>query len=155
MNVAIVPAGRADLPIVRDLLKRSKLPDADLERHLETLIVAREGERIIGCAAIELYGAAGLLRSVAVEIANRDLGLGIQLTEAALALARARGVRTLYLLTETAAEFFPRFGFRTIPRRDVDAAVQRSVEFTTACPETALAMRADLSTSSPSSRQRP
>jgi amino-acid N-acetyltransferase len=144
MNVAIVPAANADLPAVLDLLQRTKLPRAEIERLVPTILVAREGERIVGCAALEPYGSAALLRSVAVEPSSRGLGLGQQITRAALDLARTRGIKTLYLLTETAAEFFPRFGFHTVPRKEVDPAVQRSIEFTSACPESALAMRLDL-----------
>ncbi len=50
------------------------------------------------------------------------------------------GVRTVYLLTETAAQFFLRLGFRPITRADVDSAVLRSTEFTTAYPASALVM---------------
>lgn len=144
MNVAIAAATNADLPAVLDLLQRTKLPRAEIERHVPTILVAREGERIVGCAALEPYGTAALLRSLAVEPSSRGLGLGQQLTRAALDLARARGVRSVYLLTETAAEFFPRFGFRTVQRKEVDPAVQRSIEFTGACPDSAIAMRADI-----------
>ena len=41
---------------------------------------------------------------------------------------------TVYLLTETASGFFPRFGFHPTHRAAVDLAVQQSVEFTSACP---------------------
>jgi len=50
----------------------------------------------------------------------------------------------LYLLTTTAADFFPRCGFRRIARADVAPAVQQSVEFTTACPSSALVMARQL-----------
>jgi len=144
MNVSIRPAGPADLEEVLELLDHNKLPRADVERHLGTLLVAREGQRIIGCAGVELYGSAGLVRSIAVDLPHRGLGLGIQLTEAILAVARSRGLKTVYLLTETAAAFFPRFGFRSIRREEVDPAVQQSVEFAKACPTSAQAMRAEL-----------
>jgi len=144
MNVSIAPAAQDDLPAMLDLVARSNLPQAGLAAHLGSALVAREGDRIIGCVAVELYGSAALLRSLTVDVAHRGLGLGIQLTQALLALARERGVRTLYLLTETAAEFFPRFGFRPVPRAQVDPAVQRSVEFTTACSASALVMRLQL-----------
>jgi amino-acid N-acetyltransferase len=144
MAVAIEPARPADLPAIVSLLERGHLPRADIERHVDAAVVAREGARIVGCAAVELYDDAGLLRSVAVDPSSRGQGLGIRLTDAALALARDRGARTMYLLTETAAEFFPRFGFRAIPRNEVAAAVRQSVEFTGACPDTAQAMMAEL-----------
>jgi len=95
---------------------------------------------LVGSAALELYGSAALLRSVSVSPALQRKGLGQRLTIAALALARERGVSQVFLLTETAREFFPRFGFRTVERADVPPAVKQSVEFTTACPDSALVM---------------
>jgi amino-acid N-acetyltransferase len=144
MSVTIEPARPDDLPAIESLLERGHLTRAGVRDHLATAVVAREGNRIAGCAAVELYGEAALLRSVAVDHAFRGLGLGIRLTEAALTTARARGVHAVYLLTETATDFFPRFGFRPIPRTAVSPAVRRSVEFTTACPESAQAMMAEL-----------
>ncbi len=117
------------------------MPQAGVADHVNDAFVAREGTRIIGCAAVEVYGTAGVLRSLAVDIAHRGLGLGIDLTEAALEVARKRGVKTLYLLTETAADFFPRFGFQKITRAEVEPAVKGSAEFTGACPDSAVVMR--------------
>ena len=74
----------------------------------------------------------------------RGTGLGVRLTEAALALAVERGVRSVYLLTETAGEFFPRFGFRTVTRDEVNPAVKASEEFSSLCPESAQVMVLDL-----------
>lgn len=133
-----------DLAAIHALLERAGLPVAGLASHLDTTLVLREGQQLVACAAIEPYGAAGLLRSVAVDPSHRGRGLGGRLTEAAIALARARGIRTLYLLTETAGPFFRRFGFTGIPRGEVAAAVQASVEFTTACPSSAAAMVREL-----------
>ena len=102
--------------------------------------MARAGSRVVGTAAPELLGDTALLRSVAVEAALRGQGIGHQLTHAALDLARALGIREVYLLTETAAAFFPRFGFQPIARARVAPAVQQSVEFVSACPASALVM---------------
>jgi amino-acid N-acetyltransferase len=62
------------------------------------------------------------------------------LIRAALALARSHHVKQVYLLTETAEGFFSRLGFEPVDRATVDSAVQQSVEFTTACPSSAVAM---------------
>ncbi|MDP3062811.1 MAG: arsenic resistance N-acetyltransferase ArsN2, partial [Chloroflexota bacterium] len=139
--------GRArpkELPDILALLERCGLVTTGLADHLEATLVARTGGRVVGSAALELYGASALLRSVAVEEALRGQGIGQRLTQQALALARRHGVVTVYLLTETAAGFYPRFGFRPIPREQVAPAVQRSVEFTSACPATAQAMELGL-----------
>jgi amino-acid N-acetyltransferase len=63
------------------------------------------------------------------------------LSAAALALAHELGVPMVFLLTTTAAEFFPRFGFERISREDVPASVKASVEFQSACPASAVVMR--------------
>ena len=111
-----------------------------LEAHLAATIVARDATSLLGCAALELYGTDALLRSVAVAAEHRGKGLGEALTAAAIALARQRGVRGIYLLTETAERFFPRFGFEIISRDAVPAVVKASAEFTTACPASATVM---------------
>lgn len=142
--MVIEPATISDLPAIFALLDASELPQAGLPDHLATTIVARDLHEIVGCAALEVYDNAALLRSVAVAPAQRGTGLGQRLTRAALDLARGRGIDQVFLLTETAAEFFPRFGFQAIDRSAVPESVQQSIEFTSACPASALAMRAEL-----------
>ncbi len=141
---AIEPIDRSELSSVVALLGRAKLVGDGLDEHLDTVLVARRAGRIVGCVALEVYDDGALLRSLAVDESMRGGGLGLALTEAALRLARDRAAGTLYLLTETAAEFFPRFGFRRISRATVPPGVKHSVEFTTVCPETAVVMELDL-----------
>jgi len=143
----IRPATADDVPQICALLEQHHLPQLGVEEHVATTLVAQRNARVVGCAAVEIHGAAGLLRSVAVDEPRRGEGFGHQLTQAALDLARARGLSQVYLLTTTAADFFPRFGFRVVARSEVDPAVRQSVEFTTACPASAVAMRADLGSS--------
>jgi amino-acid N-acetyltransferase len=140
MTPEITPAASADLSAIFELLDANKLPRAGLERHVGSTLVAREPGRVVGAAALELYGRAALLRSVVVSTDWRGRGLGHALTTAALDLARRRGARTVYLLTETAATFFPKLGFQAIDRAAVEPAVLVSEQFTTACPTTALVM---------------
>jgi len=143
--ILIEPATSNDLPAILGLIERSGLPQDGLADHMAAALVARDGDRVVGSAALEMYGASALLRSVAVDASLRGQGLGRRLTQAALDLARQRGVTGVYLLTETAAEFFPRFGFQRIERAEVPSAVRTSVEFTSACPTSALVMRTELS----------
>ena len=99
------------------LLEENGLPEDGIEDHLSTTLVAREAGRVVGSAAVELYGPHALLRSVAVSEDHRGVGLGRRLVREALALARERGAYTAYLLTETADGFFPRFGFSAVDDR--------------------------------------
>jgi amino-acid N-acetyltransferase len=130
----------SDLPAVEALLSAAGLPLAGAAQAFESGVVAREGTLIVGAAGVEHHGAAGLLRSVVVAPDRRGAGLGHDLVVAAEDLARREGVRELYLLTETAIGWFPRLGYTAIPRDEAEAAVGCSIEFTSACPDTAVAM---------------
>jgi len=138
--MTIEPMCPSDVDAVHTLLRANKLPTAGLEVHLATALVAREGDRVLGSAALEVYGPFGLLRSLAVDAARRDQGLGQLMVTEALALARRLGLKEIYLLTETAARFFPKLGFVPIARTQVPPEVQQSIEFTTLCPASAQAM---------------
>jgi amino-acid N-acetyltransferase len=143
-NIRIETPAKSNIADVERLLEAAKLPIAGVRDCIESTIVAWSDDRIIGSAALEIYPSGVLLRSVAVDEAWRGHGLGEQLTEAALALALRRGATVAFLLTTTASDFFPRFGFMPINRDDVPDDVRESVEFTSACPSTATVMRADL-----------
>jgi amino-acid N-acetyltransferase len=133
-----------DTPAVMRLLAGSGLPTDGLLDHLDTVLVARLDDRVVACAALEVYADGALLRSVAVEEALRGSGLGHHIVRAALDLARQRGTTSVFLLTTTAEGFFPRFGFRHIDRADVPPGVRASVEFQSACPASAIVMATDL-----------
>lgn len=144
MTATIRRATAADLPAVQALLRDAGLPLDGTAVAFATGVVARDGRRIVGCAAVELYGQAALLRSVAVETAQRGNGLGAALVVAAEALARGAGARDAYLLTETAAGWFPRFGYAAIERAAAAPAVGTSIEFTSACTQTCATFRRSL-----------
>jgi amino-acid N-acetyltransferase len=142
-------ANEADGPAILALLERSGLPTVGLTDHLANAVVARRDGHIVGSAALEVYADGALLRSVAVDATERGRGLGQRLTHYALTHARDRQISDVYLLTTTAAGFFPRFGFREISRVEVPASVQQSVEFRSACPASAIVMRARLHSARP------
>ncbi|HJW82717.1 MAG TPA: amino acid acetyltransferase, partial [Anaerolineae bacterium] len=71
MAIAIESARAGDLPAIFTLLQRSSLPQDGLADHLAATLVARDGDRVVGSAALELYGESALLRSVAVDAALR------------------------------------------------------------------------------------
>jgi N-acetylglutamate synthase-like GNAT family acetyltransferase len=56
MTPDITPAASADLRAIFDLLDANQLPRAGLEQHVGSTLVARENGRIVGSAALELYG---------------------------------------------------------------------------------------------------
>lgn len=140
-DIHIDEATAADREAVLALLADAGLPVAGLEPHFANALVARRDGDVVGSAALEIYQHGALLRSVAVAAAERGTGLGVRLTEEAIARARARQVPALYLLTTTADRFFPRFGFARITRDEVPDSVKASIEFRSACPAGAIVMR--------------
>ena len=139
--MTIGPAAGADVSAVKRLLEAADLPLDDLDAHVATMVVAKTGDGVVGAAAVELYADGALLRSVVVSPSVQGQGLGRRLVEAALQLAKTRGLETAFLLTTTAERYFPRMGFEPITRADVPAFVQGSVEFRSACPASATVMR--------------
>lgn len=141
---SITRAKPEDLPALERLLSLCPLPFDGVADQLGAFLLAWDGKHLVGSVGVERYGDDGLLRSLAVHPDHRDRGLGAALTRRALTQARRLGLRRLYLLTETASEYFPRFGFRPIPREQAPPAVQASVEFASACPVTAACMERSL-----------
>ncbi len=140
----IEPAAPADEPAIEALLTRAGLPIDGAAAAFEHGVVARDGDRVVGAAAVELFGSAALLRSVVVAADHRGTGLGRGIVAAAEDVARAEGVRELYLLTETAAEWFPRLGYEPVDRAAAARRVGASIEFTTVCRDSGVAFRRDL-----------
>lgn len=140
MPLILRDASDADWEAVEALLRANHLPTAGFRESVSASVVACDGDALIGVAALEIYGDAALLRSVAVDNGWRGQGLGQQLTRAALDMARTRGVSAIYLLTTTAEAFFPKLGFTPVERARVPFSVQESVEFKGACPASAIAM---------------
>lgn len=141
MDVRIEGAQPSDARDVLRLLEQNRLPLDGLADHLGTTLVARQESRVVGSAALEVYADGALLRSVAVAPELQRQGLGRDLTSAAVRLAQDLHVTAIYLLTTTAERYFPKFGFERITRAEVPATVRTSVEFTTACPSSAVVMR--------------
>jgi amino-acid N-acetyltransferase len=141
----VITVGRAaatELQAVRVLLASAGLPASDLADHEPTTVFsAHDRGNVVGGAALETHGDWGLLRSVVVASSVRREGVGSRLVGAALEEADRAGLKGVYLLTETACEFFGDHGFTVIGRSAVPSAIQDSSEFSVLCPVTAVAMR--------------
>ena len=135
------PATDSDLEHVEALLRDARLPLEGARDAFRVGFVAEEHEAIVGAVALEMYPDSALLRSLVVDRAAHGRGLGGRLTQAAIEEARRRGVDAIYLLTTTAEQFFPRFGFVAVDRQSMPLSIQGSIEFQSACPASAIAMR--------------
>ena len=154
-GVSLGPATGVDLDRITALVRACELPiEVVPDRFPDAYIVARRGGEIVGVAALEAHGASGLLRSVAVAPSERGRGTGLALVADRLVSGRANGLEHVYLLTTTAAPLFRRFGFTSVDRANVPAALAASPELAALCPSSASCMCVDLRTSRAEHNQR-
>jgi amino-acid N-acetyltransferase len=122
-------------PEVAALLAAAELPSDDLHDSSKVLLFGEQSAgRLTAVVGLECYGGAALLRSLAVDITERGKGLGKKLVEYAEAKARSIGIEHLYLLTNTAQEFFERHGYQSIERVAAPEAIARTAQFSELCP---------------------
>jgi amino-acid N-acetyltransferase len=140
MATSVRAATPEDWPVIERLLTAAGLPLAGARDHLLHFVVAEDGGQILGCAALERYGIDALLRSVAVDRTHRGEGVGEQLVQELVQRAAREGLRSIALLTTSAGEWFPRFGFRSVERADLPEAMNASEELRGACPQSATVM---------------
>ena len=148
-NYSIRTATDRDLNAVETALRNSDLPlDGLHDQFGDGYAIAEADGQVIGVEGIEVHDHNGLLRSAAVIESWRGKGVGDALTRDRIEWARRRGLQSLYLLTTTAGDYFPRFGFANASRDDAPDGIRRSREFSEACPSTALFMSLPLNTGS-------
>ena len=131
-----------DKKIVLDLLSKADLPIADLTtKKMRNFMVARDGDNhILGVVGVETYQEIGLLRSLAVDPAYRGKGIGLQLTRRMESFAKHNGIRALYLLTMTAADFFVKIGYKVTHRDKVPDSIGKTEEYKNLCPVSAVCL---------------
>ena len=129
-----------DLSAVEDLLAANELPLDGVRDNFDSFVVAVDGDTIVGAVGLEKFDSAALLRSAVVHAEARGSGVGQRLVEQILERAEQSGIDEVYLLTTTAEDYFPRFGFTRTTRASVPEAVKASAEFRGACPDTAVVM---------------
>lgn len=140
--VLVRDATNQDLVAVAALVQEAGLP-LDGLADATVVLVADAGGRVVGTVALERHRGAEqtafLLRSAAVDPGWRGHGVGGALTGAALDVVDMAGA-PVGLLTETADDYFPRFGFVPVPRDELPAVLRSSAEFSGACPASARAL---------------
>jgi N-acetylglutamate synthase-like GNAT family acetyltransferase len=145
MTLHAEPARPHDVKDALDLLRRLGLPETDVaERWGHYFVVHEDDGRVVGVGGLEIHGDDGLLRSVAVNVDYRRQGLGASLVEAAIERAKRLELRSVYLLTTDARDYFARQGFAPCPREEAPPAIRESWEYTTGCPSTAVLMKREV-----------
>jgi amino-acid N-acetyltransferase len=117
------------------LLEAVALPASDLtDAHMNDFFYCGSAVAPVGLVGLEFLGSDALLRSLAVASDRRGSGLGSALVDKAEAHARARGARSIFLLTTTAEDFFKSRGYAPAERATAPDAIRTSREFADLCP---------------------
>jgi amino-acid N-acetyltransferase len=127
---------------VLNLLSKANLPVKDINENIEFFELKEDGQTI-GTIGLEHDGMVGLLRSLSVDEAVRDKGHGEQLVQFLEKAAKEKGIKTLYLLTTTAAPFFAKRGYQVVQRSEVPAFIRSTSEFASVCHASATLMKKD------------
>lgn len=130
-EIVVKKARLSDLPQIYTLVQNNNLPTDGLAQSLNNMFVAIENRQVIGTAALEVYSPLALLRSVTVSPFHQGKGIGEKLVKRTLELALDMGVDIVYILTITNPDYFERFGFKIINKKDVPKVLTKSIEYCT------------------------
>ncbi|WP_305044075.1 GNAT family N-acetyltransferase [Geoalkalibacter sp.] len=108
------------LPAIRSLLADSGLFHGDLDgERIKDFLICRAEGRLAGVVGMEVRGAVGLLRSLAVEPSFRGRGIASLLLVRIERFAALQGVRRFFLLTLEAPEYFIDRGYAALPAAEL------------------------------------
>ncbi|HVE61734.1 MAG TPA: arsenic resistance N-acetyltransferase ArsN2 [Chitinophagaceae bacterium] len=141
MNITTITQNNFSSAIA--LLKRNNLPTEDISDNTG-LFVLEEENKVVGTIALEHDATDALLRSLSVTEEKRNMGLGKELVAFIEDHAQKQGVKNIYLLTTTAANFFSKGGYQVTDRNDVSDFIKKTSEFCSVCPASATVMKKEL-----------
>ena len=98
-------------------------PLSEIYENIRDFYVVKEGERVIGCAALHVcWSDLAEIKSVAVAEDKQDQKIGARLIEACLADAKALGIPTVFCLTYKPG-FFEKFDFTQVDKMELPRKV--------------------------------
>ena len=94
-------------------------PLSEIYENIRDYVVIREGERVVGCAALHVnWLDLAEIKSVAVAEDSQRKGTGERLIAACLEEARELGIPTVFCLTYKPV-FFEKFGFTQVDKMEL------------------------------------
>jgi len=133
-----------DLDAIKELLESYGLPANDIKGHLDNFIVAKESNVLIGVGGWESFKEVALLRSFAVNTSHKGLGIAEKILKLLEEQAANSGVKSFYLLTDTATNYFERFEYSRRSRENAPESIRKTKQFSELCSHTATMMYKDL-----------
>ena len=140
-QIDIIPFNSEYRAALISLLQSERLPVEDLPQDLSNFYMAIDNGSIVGAIGLEIYDRSGLLRSLVVKPEYRKMKIATSLVDELEKQARTFGINEIYLLTETARNYFSKIGYEETGRDEAPASLKESSEFSHVCPSTAIFMR--------------
>lgn len=138
---SIVKLRASDLAQLENLLIRNGLPAEDCAEGAQNFYGIFDRAILVAAGGLETADNDALLRSVVVHEQYRGRGLAASITDFLIGRAISEGRGAVYLLTETAEDYFLKLGFVRIDRAAVPRAISQTRQFTTLCPESASCLK--------------
>lgn len=113
-DLGIRVATPADREGLLDHLARAGLTTLDVLHPDAFYWVAIAQGVVVGSCGLEVDGANGLVRSVAVAQAHRGMGVAEALLQRCLRHAHARGIENLYLFSKDTGTYFLKLGWKEV-----------------------------------------
>ncbi len=124
-----------DLAGILALLAGARLETADIDPAAPPQFFGiRDANALVAVVGLEVFGANGLLRSLAVVPSAQGRGLARALVASVEDSAVQQGVSCLFLLTDSAAAFFVKMGYAHTARVPAPAAIRATPQFSSLCP---------------------
>ena len=136
----LIPATSQARDAAIHLLRENNLPVSDLDE-AKHLFVLKENNEVVGTGGLEFFHTCALLRSIAVAKQLQGAGIGKTISGQLEEIARQKGIEDLYLLTNTAENFFKKQGYEAISRNDVPGDIRTTSEFSMVACASAIVMR--------------
>lgn len=141
--MTIVPASQNSFSAAIELLKKNNLPTEDIDTGTQ-LFVVEEDDKVLATVAVEYDFNNALLRSLSVSAEKRKTGIGAELVSFIEDYVQKQGVRNIFLLTTTAADFFLKRGYGIIDRNNVPEFIKNTKEYSVICASSSTLMKKKL-----------
>ncbi len=128
-----------DSTFFTQLLEANKLPVSDLYPGVKKFLLLSES-KVIGTGGLEIFSNIGLIRSVSVADAYKGKGYGKQISSMLESVAKQLNIQELFLLTDTAKDFFAKLDYQVIERNEVPPSIRETQQFSSICPSSATIM---------------
>lgn len=144
MSIILQIVEKNFIPTIEKILQKENLPYQDINSKNIQFFKALKSKEFIGIVGMEHYSKAALLRSMVVFEKFRNKGYGCEIINQIFKKAKANNIKTLFILTTTAKDFFENLGFKVIERKNVPDDIKSTTEFTSLCPASATCMHINL-----------